>query len=697
MADSTGSNSREVVIRFRGDTQDLEGKVERLGTKLRAVGPAATEGAGAAGAAVTGFGEAVQGAGTAVEGTAADLERFNQLEAAFAQGAAEAASQAQMQAIAAETLAQRTAAAGAAEQKAATETRQLSQAEIELAAAVQRVVALLPKLEDPNVGGRGLAMNAARATVAMHDLEAAEEKARAAGVRIGPEVGGALARIAPAIDLTTQRYGKQAEALENVRAKGRLAAQSQEAMAASAGGLQGMFLALDRTSTGWAGTMGRLGLATFGVVEAWKLGTSTGEWLRMKIKELTGVSTELDAGFARLIVGGDQLPKHMKDWASDALWFTKGISALRRETDTFNKSMEDAGIKLRNPREELRRFSEVADALDTKLLVLGPDTKQWTDFVDKNRDALIKWYTEGVAKGAIQVGTLNERVAAAITKAQELAQREEALKKITEDYTLTLDKAKQKLAENVAEKAKAITAINAEAEAQVKAIREMNLSDEERTKKVREVTEKQTADLQKAAAEMAKAQAEEKKALEDVGSAMDSVTTKAGEVAGGASSISIKFKDAAKGAGDFKGAAVGTGEKMDELKRPTEDLLKRTEPLAGGFKGAATEAKGLGSSIGEISNKAPGMNVELSKAAESAPKAATGFKDAAAGAKDAAAAMPGLSGVLPSVRGELKATADEAERLARALRDVKSASAAAAGTGGGGSPFEGGSAQAEAA
>lgn len=118
---------------------------------------------------------------------------------------------------------------------------------------------------------RGIVDGAARIRIALEDIE---KEATRAGQAIGPGLAAQMQRAEAAIATAIPRAGRLADTIADTRKQAGLAAEGYKALGAAGGGLQGVFTSMDDAGSGWVSTLGKVGIASFGLVQAFQLVSS---------------------------------------------------------------------------------------------------------------------------------------------------------------------------------------------------------------------------------------------------------------------------------------------------------------------------------------------------------------------------------------------------------------------------------------
>lgn len=172
---------------------------------------------------------------------------------------------------------------GSAAQSAEQKVEKLDQAATETWTALsglgkegKAAASALAKLEAAGDSPRSLMRNAALAEVEVQQLRAAIDKAAASGHKFGPEVADSLARAEARIASATTRSGQLRDAMGDLSTRGNVAAKGFEAVAGSAGSLEGMLGQLKDTAGPAGQRMADLGFKTLALGAAFTMGYEAG-------------------------------------------------------------------------------------------------------------------------------------------------------------------------------------------------------------------------------------------------------------------------------------------------------------------------------------------------------------------------------------------------------------------------------------
>lgn len=109
---------------------------------------------------------------------------------------------------------------------------------------------------------RGIVDGAAKIRIALEDIET---HARATGKAIGPDLAAQIQRAEAAIAVAIPRAGRLADTIADTRKQAGLAAEGYKVLRSAGSGLQSVFEDMDDAGVKWVSTLGKVGIAAFGI------------------------------------------------------------------------------------------------------------------------------------------------------------------------------------------------------------------------------------------------------------------------------------------------------------------------------------------------------------------------------------------------------------------------------------------------
>jgi len=177
---------------------------------------------------------------------------------------------------------------------------------------------------------RGIVDGAAKIRIALEDIEA---HAKATGQAIGPELAAQMQRAEAAIAAAIPRAGRLADTIADTRKQAGLAAEGYKTLGVAGGGLQSVFGAMDDAGEGWVSTLGKMGIAAFGVGQAIGLARSIVQSATTAIQDHLNAQDALSRKLAEAKASQDK-------WAASTLLAQRGLIPFGATVEQTARNMD---------------------------------------------------------------------------------------------------------------------------------------------------------------------------------------------------------------------------------------------------------------------------------------------------------------------------------------------------------------------
>jgi len=177
---------------------------------------------------------------------------------------------------------------------------------------------------------RGIVDGAAKIRIALEDIE---NQAKETGQAIGPGLAAQMQRAEAAIATAIPRAGRLADTIADTRKQAGLAAEGYKTLGVAGGGLQGVFGAMDDAGSGWVSTLGKVGIAAFGVGQAIGLARSIVQGATTAIQDHLNAQDALARKLAESKATQDK-------WAASTLLAQRGLIPFGATVEQTARNMD---------------------------------------------------------------------------------------------------------------------------------------------------------------------------------------------------------------------------------------------------------------------------------------------------------------------------------------------------------------------